>query len=272
MTNYSVLMSLYKSESKEYFVSAVSSMLNQKPVTNDFVIVCDGPLTEELDAAISEYEKNPIFHILRIAENKGLGNALKEGVIACKNEFIFRMDSDDISLPHRVELELKLLEEGYDIVGGYISEFVDDDPTKIVGIRKPPLIQDEIVKFSKKRCPFNHPSVAYRKSIILKAGNYRDYRKSQDWDLWYRCLMNDAKVINIPEVLVNMRSGNQMMVRRGGKVYVDSHIQIFKNMRKDKYISFALYLRLCLYYRIYSIVPIGMKKKLTKKYLRETVN
>ena len=51
---YSVLMSVYYKEKPEYLMQAIDSMLNQTVKTNDFVLVCDGPLTQELDAVIQQ--------------------------------------------------------------------------------------------------------------------------------------------------------------------------------------------------------------------------
>ena len=54
--SYSVLMSVYYKEKPEYLRQSIESMLNQTVQTNNFVIVCDGPLTEELDNVLEEYK------------------------------------------------------------------------------------------------------------------------------------------------------------------------------------------------------------------------
>lgn len=105
--DYSVLMSVYKSEKAEYLRIAMNSMWNQTVPTNDFVLMCDGPLTDELDTVIEEMEvMHPELHVIRFEKNGGLGHALQVGVKACKNDLIARMDSDDISRPERCEKEL----------------------------------------------------------------------------------------------------------------------------------------------------------------------
>ena len=77
--NYSVLMSVYYKENPKYLKEAILSMLNQTVRTNDFIIVKDGKLTDELDEVISQFkEKYPeIFNIIELKENVGLGIALK---------------------------------------------------------------------------------------------------------------------------------------------------------------------------------------------------
>lgn len=73
---YSVLMSVYFKEKPEYLQQSIESILHQTAPTDDFVLVCDGPLTSELDSVISKYTT---LHIVRLKENGGLGRALNEG-------------------------------------------------------------------------------------------------------------------------------------------------------------------------------------------------
>lgn len=50
-----------------------------------------------------------IMTVIYLEKNQGLGNALKIAVKIAKNEIIARMDSDDLSLPNRFEIQLKRL-------------------------------------------------------------------------------------------------------------------------------------------------------------------
>ena len=49
---YSVLMAVYEKENPVYFRQSIQSMLDQTLPPSDFVIVCDGPLTPELDKVL----------------------------------------------------------------------------------------------------------------------------------------------------------------------------------------------------------------------------
>ena len=86
---YSVLMSVYHKEKPEYLRQAIESIQVQTVPTNDFVLVCDGPLNPELDAVIVEkqQEMGTVLNVVRLAKNAGLGNALNEGIKHCKNTF-----------------------------------------------------------------------------------------------------------------------------------------------------------------------------------------
>jgi glycosyltransferase involved in cell wall biosynthesis len=108
MQSYSVLMSVYFKEKPEYLEQAIESIQAQTLQTDDFVLVCDGPLNDALDKVIvaKQQEMGTTLNVVRLAKNGGLGNALNEGIKRCKNELVARMDSDDIAYSNRCERQL----------------------------------------------------------------------------------------------------------------------------------------------------------------------
>ena len=241
MKTFSVCTSIYKNDKPEFFREALDSMLvNQSVKPAEIVLVQDGPVPSELSALLSEYEtKYPVvMHVIRLEKNGGLGNALKLGVENAKYDMCARMDSDDICLPDRFEMQLAYLEAHpeCDIVGGQMTEFIDS-PDNIVGRREVPLTNEEIYEFMKSRCALNHVTVMFRKESVLKVGNYQDWFWNEDYYLWVRMMMNKCVFANIPDVAVNVRSGADQYARRGGKKYFDSEIGIKKLMLKNGMIS-----------------------------------
>ena len=116
---YSVLMSVYIKEKAQFLDESINSMLKQTIPPNDFVLVCDGPLTDELESVIDKYKKeySDLFQIVRRAECGGLGNALNDGIKYCKYDYVARMDTDDIARKDRMERQLQAIEkENVDIV------------------------------------------------------------------------------------------------------------------------------------------------------------
>ena len=124
---YSVLMSVYCKEKAEYLRESIQSIYNQTIPTDDFVLICDGPLTDELDKVIAEMQESfgSRLNVNRLEKNVGLGNALNVGIQLCKNELIARMDSDDISKSFRCEEQIAKFKEHPDvsIIGATIEEF-----------------------------------------------------------------------------------------------------------------------------------------------------
>ncbi len=113
MEAFSVLMSLYIKEKPQYLRECLDSVLNQTVKPNEIVIVKDGPLTDELEAVLSEYiAKNPdLYTIVPLETNRGLGLALAEGILHCKNELVARMDTDEIGTMFRTVRSVFLKEE-----------------------------------------------------------------------------------------------------------------------------------------------------------------
>lgn len=174
--------------------------------------------------------QKPRFKIIHLPTNQGLGNALRVAVANCSYELVARMDADDISVPDRFEKQLAAFVDNpkVDIIGGQIIEFTTD-PSHPSGIRQVPLTDVELKAYLKRRCPFNHVSVMFKKTSIDKAGGYQDWYCNEDYYLWARMALKGAIFANLPDVLVNVRTGNGMSARRGGWRYFKSEtlLQVF---------------------------------------------
>ena len=179
---YSVLMPVYRKENPFYFYRAALSMMKQSVSPDEFVLVCDGPLTEQLDAVIRKLEEtwSEQIKIVRLPENRGIGPALAAGVESCRNNLIARMDSDDIACPERCEKQLVQFRgnPALALASGAIAEFEMDslekaanmqwtidtpkEPVKIpedcciTGTRTLPCGYEEILIFARRRNPMNH--------------------------------------------------------------------------------------------------------------------
>lgn len=227
MRDYSVLMSVYYKEKAEYLKLAIESMLNQTVPPEQFVIVEDGKLTDELEQVVLKYEKdNPnLFTIVRLDENRGLGLALDEGMKYCRNELVARMDSDDISMPERCEIQLAVFQNvtGMSIVSGNINEFIGV-PENIVSSRIVPERQEDIVKRMRTRSAFNHPAVMYRKSEVLRCGGYGKLKRKQDHDLFSRMMNLGCRAYNIQTPILLFRADENNLKRRKSWINCSSYI------------------------------------------------
>lgn len=268
---YSVLMSVYHKENPEYLRAAMNSIWEQTVKTDDFVLVCDGPLTPELDAVIAEMqEEHPELTVVRLAKNGGLGNALNEGMKHCKNDLVARMDSDDISRPDRCERQLAVFRDypEVSIVSGVVEEFTQSTE-KIDSRRVLPETHKEILDFARKRNPFNHPCVMYRKAAVEAAGGYKDFYLLEDYYLWIRMLQSNAIGYNIQEPLLWMRAGSDMYKRRSGLRYARSQKALFKYMRDTGWITTGQYIKSSAIRGASSLAPNGLREFVFKKVLRK---
>lgn len=269
---YSVLMSVYHKEKPEYLKQAIESIQAQTLQTDDFVLVCDGPLNEQLDGVIAakQQEMGDTLNVVRLAKNGGLGNALNEGIKYCKNELVARMDSDDIAYPNRCEKQMAVFNAHSEvsICSGIVKEFTTD-PNTVDAKRVPPETNAEIVEFAKKRNPFNHPCVMYKKSAVEAVGSYQDFYLLEDYYLWLRMLMTGYQGYNIQEPLLNMRAGSDMYKRRAGWKYAKTQARLFKFMKKQGFIGVGQYIKSCVIRSGSSLAPNWLRKFMFEKVLRK---
>ena len=272
MVPFSVLMSVYKNEKKEYFCEAIDSVLNQTLKPDEIILVRDGKVPDELQKCIDSYlrKNGDLFTYIPFEENKGLGCALREGVLAAKNPIIIRMDTDDISVPDRFEHQISFMELNPDIsvLGGQIEEFIDNKEN-IICKRQVPVRDEAIKKFIIRRNPFNHMTVAFRKQDVIAAGNYMDMHYVEDYYLWLRMLLNDCNFGNLSKTLVYARVGADMYKRRGGYVYFKSLKKLEKFKLDNKIIGLRDYITtLLIRYIVQVVLSNNARGWIYKKFTR----
>lgn len=226
MSNFSLLMSVYFKENPIYFRQSLESVINQTLLPSEIVLIKDGPLTLELDSIIVEYQKNypSLFKVITLEQNKGLGYALSIGILECNNDLIARMDTDDICVLNRFEKQINFLNNNltFDVVGSNVEEF-NIYPGDLKRHKKMPESGHKLNKYSRFRNPLNHPSVIFRKSKVLEAGNYDgEILFFEDFSLFIRMLNIGCEFYNFQECLLYFRTGIGIDVirRRSGLLYM----------------------------------------------------
>lgn len=239
---FSVAMCVYGGDNPEWFRTAVESVLNQMVLPDEIVLVVDGPVPEALEQVISGYEQQSVFKVIRLAENQGHGNARRTSLEHCSHELVALMDADDLSVPNRFERQLATFTKDpkVSIVGGNITEFCGEQ-SHVVGVRCVPQEDADIKTYMKVRCPMNQVTVMLKKSCVQAAGGYIDWFCNEDYYLWLRMHLAGMKFANVPEVLVNVRVGEDMYRRRGGWKYFQSEAKLQKYMLDHHVIGFGTY-------------------------------
>lgn len=269
--DYSVLMAVWKGDDAVYFCRAVNSMLEQTLPAKEIVIVCDGELTSKLNNIIDRFKKiKPnIFKIIRLKQNRGLGNALSIGVSACSYEYIARMDADDFSLPNRIEVEMQCfaVDETLSIVGSNIDEYQGSTDNVISHAVKPELHED-IERYAHRRNPMCHMTLLFKRSDIIKIGNYKDFRRAQDYELIARALSEGLRLYNVQEPLVKVKADEDYFRRRGGFTYFRRIARVKVEIYKDGFYSFPDLLLGLLFHSVSCIVPNSLREWIYKALLR----
>ena len=273
---YSVLMSVYYKEKPQYLKLSIQSMLDQTVAPDEFIIVKDGPLTDELDAIINEFIiKYPsLFTIICNETNLGLGPALRKGVETARNDLIARMDSDDYSVSDRCEKQLKLFEtdKKLGMVGCFEAEFVDRI-NNVTSIHKVPENHDEIKNFMRRRCAVLHPTVIFKKKEVIKSGNYQEksiFPVYEDYDLFARMIFDaNVRCFNIQEPLYYIRTSEDFYERRGGKKYAKTVLRFKQHLLKKGNISFVDFIISGVGQAFVCLLPNKLRKEFYLKFLRK---
>lgn len=267
-------MSVYFKDDADNLRLAIDSMLNQTVKPEQYVVVEDGKLTSELNTVIDEYKNQypELFTIVKIAQNKGLANALNEGIKVCRNELVARMDADDISLPERCEKELECFElyPDLDICGCQIDEFYDD-VRNIRTSRVVPTNFNDIKKFMRKRQPFNHPTVIYKKEKVIEYGGYSLLKRKEDFDLFSKMITNNCRAINLEEHLYLYRANDSNYKRRKNFENYKSALNVYVRHIKRGGCTIIDFIIICIAETIFFIMPLSFMRKISDKFLREKV-
>lgn len=269
---FSVLMSIYEKEKPEFLVQCFNSLLQQTLPADEWVIVEDGSLTEELYQVLDLYEKQHPGLIKRVKTcgHVGLGAALAEGIRHCSYDLVARMDTDDVARKDRFERQIGefLRDPELGICGSWIEEF-DNDIETVVSQRKVPVAEQDIRKYHKWRDAFNHMTVMYKKQAVLDAGNYQSVPLMEDTVLWAQMLLKNVHCVNIPEYLVKARVGNDFYDRRGGWDYFKRYRNGKKEVLKTRFINRWDYSLAVLIQLFVSLAPRGIRGFAFKHFLHK---
>lgn len=255
-------MSVYAKDDPGNFRDALVSIWdNQTLRPAQIVLIVDGPISDRLQEIVDEYfcRLGNIFNVISNPSNLGLAKSLNIGINSCKYSFVARMDSDDISVPERFALQFDFLERNplVDCLGGSVVELNYDFSVEYSKITKP-TIHSEIVKYSKFRCPFNHPTVVFRKDSVVRSGGYPSIFP-EDYILWVNMILNGFNLANIEPVVLKMRTGDNFLKRRG-LLNSFGMIKTFWYMYDRRFIGLANLVFASLVHVVVRISPLTIKR------------
>ena len=190
------------------------------------MIIIDDGSSDDSAKIISEFQDPRIraYH----QENQGLAATLNRAINLAKGEYLARQDQDDLSLPQRIEKQMRFLDTHHNcgMVGGWAeiwvgnakSERIHRHPAENLHLRFDLLFDN----------PFVHSSVMLRKSVFDRVDLYSTDKTRQppeDYELWSR-VARHFTVANIPEVLLIYREVPGSMSRAGASPFLDKIVNI----------------------------------------------
>lgn len=209
----SVIMSTYK-EDERLLRESIESILNQTYRDFEYIIILDYPDNDVHKSVIEEYAiKDDRIHFYINETNMGLTDSLNRGLSLCHGEYIARMDADDISLPDRLERQMKYLEKNhYDLIGG-ITEMINENGSLLYSIKNVPTDPKKINKALRYSQCIAHPTWLGKKEVFEKNAGYRHMPLCEDYDFTLRAVLNGFVISNLNEPVLKYRMTSNSISR-----------------------------------------------------------
>ena len=165
----------------------------------DEILVINDGSTDLSQEILEKFQKNDKRFNVYNREHQGLVGSLNFGIENARNDFIARADVDDYYEIHRIDVQVKFLEENPEIHAVFCDFEMVDVSGSSLG-KFPSAISPALTAFSLVSSQRTaHPSVMYRKTAILDAGGYSEEDfPAEDLALWLR-LIEKGKIASIPQ-------------------------------------------------------------------------
>lgn len=218
----SVVMPVYNGEA--YIQDALNSVLAQTLTDFELIVVNDGS-TDDTLSIVQSYD-DPRIRVLSHQVNRGIAFSRNEGVDAANGQYIAMLDSDDVAIPNRLEVQAAFLDEHWDvgIVGSWV-EVVGEDGFSSGDIWRFETSSDRLpVALLFHNC-FAQSSVMMRRDLLGKSPYRQAYPPAEDYDLWTQ-LATVTRLANIPRPLVQYRYHSEGTSRKKAAITEESASKI----------------------------------------------
>lgn len=234
MPKVSIIMGIYNCE--ETLADAIDSIVNQSYKDWELIMCDDGSSDRSIEIAMSYVSLHPQkMYLIQNEKNKGLAFTLNRCLKMSKGKYIARMDSDDISIKERLEIQVDFLERNhkYDVVGSNMIVFNAEGEQGIRYIKEE--CNYESLKFG---VPHAHPTIMMRKSAYDSIGGYsirKNITRCEDLDLWIKFYSKRKLGYNIQYPLLKYRESLDSYKKRKVRYGFETMIIYIQGFYKLKY-------------------------------------
>lgn len=202
----SVVMPVYNAE--RHLSAAVESILSQTLTDFELIAVDDGA-TDSSGAILEGFrQRDRRVRVHHQPRNMGVAVARTTGCQLANGEFIAQMDSDDISLPRRLECQVEFFRTNPNIEGcGTWIEYIDREGQKTGRVWRPPADASGMRWAVLFGMPVAHPTWMMQRTLAERLDYYRNINV-EDYDLVMRA-SRIADLGNVPEILLRYRFWSQ---------------------------------------------------------------
>jgi len=261
-------MCAYQGDNPADFQLALESILNQSTQADEIILVVDGPVGAPLHHIIKQYQdtENERLTAIFLPENAGLTRALNHGLKHCNHPLVVRMDADDIAHRDRIKHQLGFMQAHPEValLGTQMTEFTGS-PKNLLPSKTLPLCHGEIVRKLPWRNPINHPTVCFRRDIVVKLGGYPELKFLEDYFLWSKLIARGYRCQNLPLSLLFYRFDDQTLLRRSGAKNFTNEIRLRWWLRNHDLCSTPTFLVASLMQLILRFAPISLRRYLWRR-------
>ena len=188
-----------------FFYQSMQSLIDQVFDGFDIILILNGEASDSFEKLKMHYSKYPVVNIYK-STLYGLTHSLNLGLEYASGKYIARMDADDISDPYRLVTQYNYLENNPEtsVCGSNYSKI--DESGNLIGHAVLPENDAQIKRALFFKNPICHPSVMYRRDLVLSVGGYLGGLHAEDYDLWTRLRLKKVKFYNIQKNLLGYRS------------------------------------------------------------------
>jgi glycosyltransferase involved in cell wall biosynthesis len=206
----SVIIPGYNAE--KYIDESLDSIRRQTYEHLEIIIINDGSSDKTLAIINAHALEDPRVKVHSFPERRGIVAALNHGIELSIGDWIARMDADDIAFNDRLSQQLDWVEKNNaDICGAWIVPFNEE---KNWPIEVYPVDDADIKKAMFVSCPFAHPTVIIRSTVIKSLRYGKSYDGAEDYDLWVRMAHRGLKMTNFPGPLLYYRIHKQQFTMK----------------------------------------------------------
>ena len=204
MPKVSVLIPTYNTK-EDWLSESIQSILNQTFQDFELIILDDGSDNSPEDL-IKSFNDNRI-KFYKNEKNLGIGKTRNKLLELANAQYAAFQDSDDISLPDRLEKQIKFLENNPEYSG--VSAWTEFFPNKKISKLKP---EPKFIDFL-CTCNFSQGCAMLKIEDFKKndLSYNEDFTTSEDYELWTRTI-EKLKLYNIQEVLYKYRRNPKSLV------------------------------------------------------------
>ncbi|MBU2466759.1 MAG: glycosyltransferase [Bacteroidetes bacterium] len=227
--------------SSKFLNDSIQSVLNQSYSNWEHLLVDDCSTDNSVELIEIIQKKDHRIKLFRLKVNSGSGLARNLAIESAKGKYVAFLDSDDYWAPHKLETQVKFMENNKIAFSHSSYGFWSEDG---VEIRKPYNVSESPVSYKDllKKTEISCLTAIYNQEIIGKMF-MPNLRRKQDYALWLSILKKGYKSYPQQEVLAYYRQRKGSATNKKQELIL-KHYKFLRNNEKlsvPKSILYTIY-------------------------------